>query len=70
MTDTGIIYAVRDTESGKLVSDITAGRTTYYKSYSCAENAVQAYRARSAKPKHGKLEIVAFALNEIATYDV
>ena len=65
-----LIYAIRDTESGELVSNITTKHTTYYKRYAYAENVVRKYRKRKAKPKHGELEIVQFALTEVASYAV
>ena len=70
MNNTGLIYGIRDVSTGKLVSDINANHSTYYKSLACAQNAVQAYNARKAKTKHGRLEVVAFSLTEIAIFSV
>ena len=69
-TEKRLIYAIRDTETGLIVSDINAQRRIYYKVFAMAENAIRAYNNRKAKPKHGKLEIVAFALSEVACYAV
>lgn len=64
------IYAIRDTRTGQLVYDITSRHKLYYTRYAYAENTVNAYRKRTSKPKHGELEIVEFALEEIACYEV
>lgn len=65
-----VVYVVRDTETGELVSDITSSRRVYYKHFANAENVIGIYRERKSKPKHGKLEIVEFALQEVASYAV
>ena len=65
-----LIYALRDTSTGKLVSDITAKHTTYYTRFAYAENVLRAYRARPVRRKHGELEIVEFELTEVANYAV
>ena len=65
-----MIYAIRDTSTGRLVSDITSKHSTFYKRFAYAENVVRAYRKRKAKIKHGELEIVEFALEEVASYAV
>ena len=65
-----LIYAIRDTETGALVSDTNIARRLYYKHFANAENSILAYKKRTSKPKHGELEIVAFELEEVATYRV
>ena len=65
-----LIYAIRDTRTGQLVSDINSRHHPYYTKFAFAENAINAYRKRISKPKHGELEIVEFALEENASYEV
>jgi hypothetical protein len=69
-TEKRTIYAIRDTITGQLVSDITSRRNPYYVRFAFAENAITEYRKRIVKPKHGELEIVEFALEEIVAYEV
>lgn len=69
-TEKRLIYAIRDTKNRQLVFDITSRHKLYYTRYSYAENAIKAYREKTVKPKHGELEIVEFALEEIAAYEV
>lgn len=69
-TEKRLIYAIRDTRTGQLVYDITSKHRLYYTKYAYAENTINAYRKRLAKPKHGELEIVEFALDEVAAYAV
>jgi hypothetical protein len=59
------LYAVRDTESGKLVSNITNPRRKYWDRRGNAVAAIQNFNMRRAKPKHGKLELVVFKLVEV-----
>ena len=59
------IYAVRDTDTGKLVSNITSPHRTYWERKGCAQNAIINYSQRTVKPKHGKLELVCFELVEV-----
>lgn len=70
MAEKRLIYAIRDTQTGQLVFDITSRHKLYYTRYAYAENTIRAYRERKAKPKHGELEIVQFELEEVATYAV
>ena len=60
-----IIYAVRDTSTGKLVNNITSPGRKYWVRLKDAANAIYHYNMRSVKPKHGTLEIVAFKLVEV-----
>lgn len=69
-TEKRLIYAIRDTSNGQLVFDITSRHKLYYAKYAYAENTINAYRKRLSKPKHGELEIVEFALEEVASYAV
>ena len=69
-TEKRLIYAIRDTRTGQLVSDITSRRKPYYVRFAFAEKAITEYRKRISKRKHGELEIVEFALEEIASYEV
>ena len=60
------LYAVRDLETGKLVSDITNPRRKYWDKRGNAEAAIRDYSPRSRnKGKHGKLELVIFDLVEV-----
>lgn len=65
-----LIYAIRDTETGRLVSDINTDHRKYYVRFAFAENMIRAYNKRKSKPRHGKLEIVEFALEEVGCYAV
>lgn len=60
-----IIYAVRDTSTGKLVNNITSPGRKYWVRLKDVANAIYHYNTRSVKPKHGTLEIVAFKLVEV-----
>lgn len=66
------VYCIRDTETGKLVYDMgSQGRNKkYWTSFAFAENAIRNYNKRTVNPRYGKLEIVEFQLEEIASYDV
>ena len=59
------LYAVRDTETGKLVSDITNPGRKYWNRRANAESAIRNYNCRRGKPKHGKLELVIYELTEV-----
>lgn len=61
-----IIYAARDTSTGKLVSNITNPGRKYWDKRGNAVNAINAYNGRTVKPKHGTLELVAFKLLEVS----
>ena len=65
-----LIYAIRDTETGELVSDINSARRLFYKHFANAENTILAYHNRLSKPKHGELEVVEFEIEEVAAYRV
>lgn len=64
------IFAIRDTKTGQLVSDLNTHRRKFYTRFAFAENAIQSYKKRKAGPKHGELEIVEFELEEVAAYAV
>lgn len=59
------IYAVRDSETGELVSDITNPRRKYWDRKGNAVNAIYSFNSRTVKRKHGKLELVCFELVEV-----
>jgi hypothetical protein len=59
------LYAVRDTETGKLVSNITNPGRKYWNRRGNAESAIRSYNLRRCKPKHGKLELVIYELTEV-----
>lgn len=59
------IYAVRDTETGKLVSDITNPGHKFWEVKGWARNAIEAYNKRTVKWTHGQLELVTFELVEV-----
>lgn len=58
-----IIYAVRDEDTGKLVSNITNPRKKYWDIRGHAVNACQ--KAMSRKWEDRKLKVVAFKLVEV-----
>jgi hypothetical protein len=60
-----IIYAARDTSTGKLVSDITNPGRKYWDKRGNAVNAINAYNRRTVKYRHGTIELVAFKLVEV-----
>ena len=60
-----ILYAARDTSTGKLVSDITNPRRKYWDRKGNAINAINSYNGRRVRPKHGEIELVAFRLVEV-----
>lgn len=59
------IYAARDEDTGKLVSDITNPRRKYWDRRGNAEAAINSYNRRSVKIKHGTLKLVVFELVEV-----
>ena len=59
------LYAVRDKETGKLVSDITNPRRKYWDRKGNAVAAIANYNYRKVKYKHGWLELVCFELVEV-----
>lgn len=59
------LYAVRDTETGKLVCDITSPRRKYWVRRKNAVAAIQNYNNSIVKYKHGKLELVVYELVEV-----
>lgn len=63
-TEKRLIYAARDTETGKLVSDITNPRRKYWDRKGNAQNAIHYYNSRRAR-KHSKVELVCFELVEV-----
>lgn len=58
------LYAARDKNTGKLVSDLTNPRRKYWDRRGNAENAIRAYNGRSYK-KHGEVELVVYELVEV-----
>ena len=66
MADTELrLYAVRDTATGRLVSDITNPRRKYWDRKGNTISAISTYNSRRVKPKHGTLELVTFKLVEV-----
>ncbi len=59
------LYAVRDKETGKLVSDITNPGHKFWEVKGWAKRAVEDYNNRTVKRKHGQLELVCFELVEV-----
>ena len=62
------IYAARDTQTGKLVSDITNPRRKYWDRRGNAENAIRSYNQRCPYRnvgRHGVIELVVFELVEV-----
>ncbi len=68
------LYAARDVNTGKLVSDITNPRRKYWDRKGNAEKAIEyynrAYANRKLKPfdnkgEHGTIELVTFELVEV-----
>ncbi len=73
MEDKIYLYAAREIETGKLVSDITNPRRKYWDRKGNAINAIDAYNNnvcwRYNKGNHGKLELVTFELVEVKDND-
>lgn len=65
-----LIYAIRDTRTGKFVVDLTSRHKLYYTKYAYAENTIREYRKKYGKTRYDNLEIVEFALEEVACYAV
>lgn len=69
MQDRIYLYGARDTETGKLVSDITNPRRKYWDRKGNAEAAIDSYNRhlgfRTNKGKHGHIELVTFELIEV-----
>lgn len=73
------IYGARDTNTGKLVSDITNPRRKYWDRKGNAEKAINTYNKRYANKEfntylenrgmHGTLELVTFELVEVQYED-
>lgn len=61
------VYAVRDTETGELVNNITSPQHRFWEVKGWAERAVEQYNNRRVKWKHGRLEVVTFELVEVKT---
>ena len=59
------LYAARDTNTGKLVSDLTNPRRKYWDRKANAVNAINSYNGRTVKFKHGRIELVTFKLVEV-----
>jgi hypothetical protein len=62
MADNQRLYAVRDTDTGKLVSDITNPRRKYWDRRG---NALEAIRKGRRKYRHENMELVVFELVEV-----
>lgn len=64
-----MIYAARDTSTGKLVSNITNPRRKYWDRRGNALSAINDHNSRvirgRARANHGMLELVAFKLVEV-----
>jgi hypothetical protein len=73
MEDKIYLYAAREIETGKLVSDITNPRRKYWDRKGNAIKAIEAYNGnvcwRYNKGNHGKLELVTFELVEVKNDD-
>lgn len=72
MKDRLYLYAAREIETGKLVSDITNPRRKYWDRKSNVVKAIDAYNNpgwRYNKGNHGKLELVTFELVEVKNDD-
>ena len=69
MKDKLYLYAAREIESGKLVSDITNPRRKYWDRKGNAIKAIDAYNRYDSchynKGNHSKLELVTFELVEV-----
>lgn len=59
------IYAVRDMNTGKLVSNITNPGRKFWERKGNAEAAIRTFNSRRAKPKHGELKLVTYELVEV-----
>ena len=68
------LYAARDVNTGKLVSDITNPKRKYWDRKGNAEKAIEDYNSRYANKKlkpftnkgeHGTIELVTFELVEV-----
>lgn len=59
------IYAVRDMDTGKPVSNITNPGRKFWERKGNAETAIRAFNSRRAKPKHGELKLVTYELVEV-----
>ena len=62
MVENQRLYAVRDTDTGKLVSDITNPRRKYWDRKG---NALSAIRGAGRYCKHKNMELVVFELVEV-----
>ena len=60
-----MLYAARDTSTGKLVSNITNPRRKYWDRKGNAMNAINNYNRRTVKYKHGEIKLVTFRLVEV-----
>lgn len=63
------LYAARDVDTGKLVSDITNPGRKYWNRRANAQNAIDAYnqsaKTNRNKGKHRQVELVVFKLVEV-----
>jgi hypothetical protein len=59
------LYAVRDTQTGKLVSDITNPRRKYWDRKGNAEAAIRGCKWRVGAERQSKLKLVVFELVEV-----
>lgn len=59
------LYAVRDKETGKLVSYLTSPNRRFWESKRWAEKAIEEYNCRTVRRKHGRFELVCFELVEV-----
>lgn len=64
------LYAVRDTETGKLVSDITNPRRKYWDKRGNAEAAIRGCKWRVGSERQSRLSLVVFELVEVSEEEV
>lgn len=69
-TEKRLIYAIRNTRTGEFVHDLTSRHKLYYTKYAYAENTIREYRRKYGKGRYGELEIVEFAMEEVACYAI
>lgn len=69
MEDKIYLYGARDTETGKLVSDITNPGKKYWQRKSACQEAITKYNSGKGYygrwARHGRLELVTFELVEV-----
>lgn len=63
------VYAVRDTETGELVKDLTNPQHRFWEVKGRAKRLVEQYNNLRVQRKRGRLELVTFELVEVKTDD-